>query len=451
MKIRTQFALHTIGIILVPILVIGALVMLEFYREPERALLPGYREVSEMSGTEVSAADWSRLSRFINRKSKNVEYLVIGAANRVVYSTIQDYRPATMLSNDDIMGFIENSSHRYLYMVDSPETSGTVNYIVITRVLRAKHRPPDPILVMIRWVITIFLVLLVFSAAMSSYITRSITKSVTMLEENTRRIAAGDLDVVVEAKGSNEITSLTDSLNRMRLALKDEQARRSRFIMGISHDLKTPLALIKGYTEAISDGIADDPQTIAKSLEIVGGKVDQLEDMINDLIGFVKLNTGEWRQNLQNHALAPLLRNFCVRISSDAELLRRSVEYRIDLPDSFVVPLDERLFVRALENITTNAIRYTGEGGLIKIDATVEGGDAVIAISDDGVGIKSDDLPHIFDLFYRGTNSRREEGMGMGLSIVKSVADSHGWTVSAASDPGERTVFTLRIPAISQR
>jgi signal transduction histidine kinase len=232
----------------------------------------------------------------------------------------------------------------------------------------------------------------------------------------------------------------------MRLALKEEQARRSRFIMGVSHDLKTPLALIKGYTEAISDGLADDPEMMKKSLEIVGNKVNQLEEMIDDLIGFVKLNTGEWRQHLQNHAIEPLLSAFVRRITSDAELLGRRVEHRIELPASAIVPMDDRLFIRALENITMNAIRYTAEGGLIRIDARMEGRDALVSVSDNGSGISAEDLPHIFDLFYRGSSSRREDGMGLGLTVVRNVADSHGWEVSVSSEPGALTVFTLRIP-----
>ena len=129
----------------------------------------------------------------------------------------------------------------------------------------------------------------------------------------------------------------------MRVALKEENSRKARFIMGISHDLKTPLALIKGYAEAIADGIADDPEAIRKSLDIVGTKVDQLEGMIDDLIGFVKLDTGEWRQHLEKRTIAPILRSFAHRMTEDANLLERNFESDISLPESVSAQIDVRL------------------------------------------------------------------------------------------------------------
>ena len=168
--------------------------------------------------------------------------------------------------------------------------------------------------------------------------------------------------------------------------------------------------------------------------------------MIDDLIGFVKLNTGEWRQQLRRKPVAPILRDFVRRIASDGNLLKRKIEYDISVPDSISVPLDERLFLRALENITTNAIRYTQESGLVRIAAAVDGKTIRISVEDNGVGIRQEDIPRIFDLFYRGSNSRREEGMGLGLAVVKSVADSHGWKVAVASAHGNGSIFTITIP-----
>jgi Signal transduction histidine kinase len=449
MKIRTQFQLLIGGIIIVPVIVMGALLLIEYYRAPERTLIPGYREVSRIAGTDISQKDWEQLSAFISRKPQNIDFIILDTNSTVLHSTVAEFPAASRLSDPELIRLIRGSNNKYLYQMDSPTRTGESKFLVVTRILRHAHRPPDPIAGIIRSIMAVFLIVLAFSCSMSFLIARSITRSVTILEENTRRIAAGELDLSIDARGSNEITSLTLSLNRMRLALKEEQTRRFRFIMGVSHDLKTPLALIKGYTEAISDGLADDPEMMRKSLGIVGSKVNQLEEMIDDLIGFVKMDTGEWRQHLRNHAISPILQTFARRIASDGNLLKRTVEYDIAIPDTVIVPLDERLFLRALENITTNSIRYTAEGGLVRIEAGMESDGLIISVSDNGSGIAREDIPHIFDLFYRGSNSRREEGMGLGLTVVRNVADSHGWSVSVTSDPGKLTKFAIRIP-ISQ-
>jgi signal transduction histidine kinase len=284
---------------------------------------------------------------------------------------------------------------------------------------------------------------------MSLFIARSITKSIMVLEKATGRIAAGELDFTVEAKGSNEILSLTNSLNKMRDTLKEDERRRYRFIMGVTHDLKTPLASIKAYTEAIEDGIAGDPATGSSATEIINAKVDRLEGMINDLIEFVRMDTGEWRGRLKNINLSAFLRRSAKIFSLDAEMLRHEFRYNSALPEDVSVPMDERLARRALENIVNNAIRYTPDGSVISLDAVLTdnaGGAVQLVVSDNGPGLDEADLPHIFEMFYRGSSSRREQGMGLGLAVVKWIADWHGWTISAASEKGRGFRFTIGIP-----
>lgn len=450
MKIRTQFAALIIGIILVPFsIMVGALVF-SWAREPERILIPGYKEISEIAGTDIDPEQWRELAKILERRPAAIENLVLGANQTILYSGFAHYDAGRTFGYEDLFNLMRDTSHQYFYQLDRPTEKGTdeeaSDFLVVSRVMRKERRPPDHITILFRGMSLVFFSILAFSLAMSSVIARSITRSVTLLDEHTRRIASGELDLALEARGSNEITSLTDSFNRMRLALKDAQVRRNRFIMGVSHDLKTPLALIKGYAEAISDGLAEEPASRAKALEIIGTKVAQLEGMIDDLIGFVKLDSGEWRQNLRLQSVSPLLRDFASRFSSDAELYHRTALADINIPDDIRVPLDDRLFVRALENLAGNALRFTEEGGTIRIDGLVSKGLVKISVSDDGIGISAEDLPRIFDLFYRGTASRREEGMGMGLAVVKTVADSHGWEIRAASEPGKGSVFTIEIP-----
>ena len=448
MKIRTQFYWLLAGIVIMPVIMMLGIGLLGYVyvRGQDTLLIPGYREVETIAGKNIDEKDWKRISDYISRSPRFFSHLVLDASGTVLYSTIPEYPVKSQLSGSALAGLLWKSDAKYHYQNDVPEGIDASRFLVIRRMPVDNNKRFDPFLWMLRYFLIIIFVIFVFSATMSAAIARSITKSVMLLEEKTRRIAEGELDVEIDAKGSNEITSLTVSLNRMRLSLKEDQARRSRFIMGISHDLKTPLALIKGYAEAISDGLADDPEMMKKSLAIVGSKVDQLEGMIDDLIGFVKLNTDEWRHQLRRQPVAPILRDFAKRIASDGNLLKRKIECDISVPDDLAIPVDKRLFLRALENITTNAIRYTAEGGLVRISASAGEKIMTISVEDDGIGMRPEDIPRIFDLFYRGSNSRREEGMGLGLAVVKNVADSHGWKIGVESAYGKGSIFTISIP-----
>jgi len=283
--------------------------------------------------------------------------------------------------------------------------------------------------------------LTLFGICMSIIITITIINSVKVLENATRRIAEGELDIKVVAKGNNEIISLTNSLNKMRIALKEEELRRARFVMGISHDLKTPLALIKGYAEAIEDGVAD-----TNAIEIIAAKADQLENMINDLIDFVKMDTGEWRGQFNKVNINAFLQNVVKTLSMDVELLHHELTTDITLPENILISMDEKLVYRAIENLIHNGVRHTSAGSVIRITAFLSENNIELTVSDNGSGIENCDLPHVFEMFYRSSSSRREQGMGLGLAVVKWVIDYHGWAIQVSSEKEKGTCFDISIP-----
>lgn len=446
MKIRTQFHILIVGIVVVPVLALVGLYAIQKALDGDRFPVPDYEEVSRLAGDSLQRAEWERLSDFIARRKVDMNFIVLRDNHQIIFSTTDTEKAGGFLDAGRLMDMIRRTSDRYLYIFDSPVRLANRDALVIMRLDRDLPSPPKPLIRFLGYLAFVLAVLFMFSAAMSVFIARSITRSVTILEESTRRIAAGELDLSIDAKGSNEITSLTASLNLMRLSLKEQEIRRARFIMGVSHDLKTPLALIKGYAEAIADGMAEDAESRERSVEIIGSKVDQLDGMIDDLIDFVKVDTGEWRRKLARIELASFLAAYAKRVTADAELLNRRAECSIDIPGGLTVPMDDRLALRALENLVNNALRYTAPGGLVRLAARMEGSRAVVVISDDGPGIGAEELTRIFDPFYRGSASRREQGMGLGLSVVKGVVDSHGWEISVSSEKGKGSSFRIEIP-----
>jgi signal transduction histidine kinase len=483
MKIKTQFNLLIAGIILVPVLSIVSQVLIWRLREREMpAGIPLYEDLAPYLESEsvlknMNSRRWSALRSFVARLRPNTDIVLLSKIDdvstdeiplRVIYSGINILTAGETVTHEHIYSLILSGHPRYGYTFESPPWLQGGRLFLLLREDRESPKYPGPMVFAFRALVFGCCMLFAFVLVMSIIIIRSITKSVLVLEDATRRIAAGELDLDIEnlnektgktpfLRRDNEITSLTFSLNSMRLALKEEEQSRSRFIMGVTHDLKTPLSLIKGYAEAIQDGITASPEARRNSLDIIVDKVDQLEGMIRDLINFVRLNTGEWQGHLEKTELRSFLSLFSVRLKDDAELLHRRLECDLNLPAELYIPMDEGLVSRALENLVNNSLRYTEENGLVRLKAyTKDDASIVIEVEDTGPGIPEENLPHIFEMFYRGDNSRRQQGLGLGLSVVKGVIDSHGWKISAVSPVFDRegapgTCFTVTIPVIHNK
>lgn len=454
MKIKSQFHLLLAGIIIIPFTLIFIVLSQNYVNNSQRLIIPGYDELVGLTDNNflVDAKSWEIVQKKLSRRPAELEYLIFDRDYSLILTNLEDFLVNKTFSDkkyspQEIFDFMYSTSQKYFYQIDSSNADKDNSLYVITRLPKKIPRYPDKLRNPLFIFAFVMIALFVFCAIMIFLITKSISKSVTLLDDYTKRIASGDLDLEVEVTGSNEIVSLTHSLNKMRLSLREEEIRRNRFIMGISHDLRTPIALIKGYAEAISDGMADDAQMREKSVEIIINKADQLSERIDELIDFVKLNSAEWRQSLQPKNLKSILEEFCKRLTVDGQLLNRNVIFDIHLSNDCYVFMDEKLFVRALENITNNAFRYTNNDGCITIKSFIDEKTKlpIISIKDDGHGINQKDLPFIFDPLYRGTNSRREDGKGLGLSVVKTVVDSHGWNLQVKSQENNGSEFLLQL------
>jgi signal transduction histidine kinase len=218
--------------------------------------------------------------------------------------------------------------------------------------------------------------------------------------------------------------------------------------MAVSHDLKTPLTSIEGYLEAINDGLAKDEETLARYLGIIGDKAHMLEGRILELIDFVKMETGEWQLKAETIDAEGFFSSLCAAFSDDAQVLKRNLACRIEIPAGTVIAGDPSLLTRVLENLFNNAVRYTDEDDSIEIKTRCAAGIMYVEVRDTGPGIDEHEMPLVFDPFFRGTRTRNEQGFGLGLSIVKSIVQAHGFSISAESNsgPDSGTRFIISIP-----
>ncbi len=464
MKIKTQLRIFLIGVILVPILAAAALVSFHYLSRPERMLLDGYKQVRSMSALPLSKRDITVFKQILHTLPPNVQFIILENMETVLLSTIPGFCDKDCLDKHDFFKFMEETSDNYFYQLVSPPLEDTERDIIfISRTSRENKHKKDGWATMIRALFIFLVGFELFCICFIITISQTISRSITVLSKKTEKIAEGELDTKLdyskdkkETRNQNEITSLTENLDKMRRTLKDNEERRSKFIMGISHDLRTPVAVIKGYTEAMSDGFYDDEEEMKKTLKIISSKIEQLETMINTLINFVKLNQTKWEQQLQKQNITPVFKEFAQSSVTTGGIFKRNVKASINLEENIEVPFDKMLFQRTLENLFSNALRYTNENDSIFIEAyrekdiSDENGEKIIfKIRDTGIGIAKEDQEKIFDMFYRASSSRREEGMGIGLATVMTIVKAHGWSISVNSEPGSGAEFVIEIPLAS--
>ncbi len=301
---------------------------------------------------------------------------------------------------------------------------------------------------------TFALAILTIASVFSVIILRSLRKSIRLLEEDTAIVATGNLDHEVRGPDYDELQQLAKSINLMRLNLKDMLARRSKMLMGVSHDLKTPIALIQGYADALQDNVAEDKETSQKYIQIIQDKAKQLEDLTGDLIDFMKIG-GDGSVAVEDVDLVALTASLGKRFQSDAQLLGRDLrwgfgeDYAASPPFPVTrMPMNRALVERAIENLVTNSLKYSDKQGQIGLRLLWLDGTYAFSVTDEGPGIVDSDKPYVFDAFYRGSHSRSDSGHGFGLTIVKAVADLHGWTATIEKrrdgKPGTEALLILK-------
>ena len=272
-----------------------------------------------------------------------------------------------------------------------------------------------------------------------------IAAEVLHLQRAAGRIASGDLDTSVEASGAREIADLAAAMDGMRRALREDLALRARFLAAVSHDLRTPLTSIGGYLEAVEDGLAEDPATLRRYVSIMREKAKLLEGRIAGLIDFARMETEEWRLRFEEVELKGFLGSLALEFLEDAALLGRRLEARLEEVGEVRVLADKALLTRAVENVLSNALRYTPPGGLVRVSSRRVSATLFVDVDDEGPGIPATEREKVFEPFYRGSHAREGEGTGLGLYIARSIVRGHGWELAASEtgNGGGRLTFSI--------
>jgi signal transduction histidine kinase len=225
-----------------------------------------------------------------------------------------------------------------------------------------------------------------------------------------------------------------------------ERARRD-LIAAVSHDLRTPLASLRALAEALNDGVVDDPEGVKRYLRLITGEIERLNMLIDDLFELARLESGALRLDRMPSPVQDLISEALERMAAQAGRKGLQLEGEI-VGDPPPVLIDGQQMTRVLLNLVQNAIRHTPADGSVTLRALADTDGVLVEVRDTGEGIAADDLPRVFDRFYRGDPARtREAGAGLGLAIARGIVEAHGGRIWVESEPGRGTRFAFTLPA----
>jgi heavy metal sensor kinase len=277
------------------------------------------------------------------------------------------------------------------------------------------------------------------------FMAKKALRPVDQIRRAAIKISSSNLDEKIDIVGRrDELSRLAETFNAMIGRLKDAFQRVNQFSIDVSHELKTPLTILKGETEVAlrkEREKTDYQRLLFSNLE----EIDRMSCIIDDLLLLSKADTKDIKLNIEEVALRDLIMDVCMNMKVVAD--KKEVELQTSELDDVRLKGDELKLRRMLLNIVENGIKYSHSGGKIMVSSCVNDGYVKIDVKDEGIGISEEDIKYVFDRFYRADRSRkRESGSGLGLSISRWIAEAHKGSIEVTSKPAQGSMFSIKLP-----
>lgn len=305
-------------------------------------------------------------------------------------------------------------------------------------------------------VIAMAVTLIITSSLITAWINKDIYKPLKELSAAMQHIAEGDFDYRMTQAREDELGTLFENYEQMRLQLKENEEEKAEnekkskeLVSNISHDLKTPITSIKGYVEGIMDGVADTPEKMDKYIKTIYNKANDMDKLINELTTYSGIDSNKIPYHFHIINVSDYFSDCVEEVGLDLESKNIHLNYTNLAPADTCIVADPEQLKKVINNIIGNSIKYMGHNnGVIDIRILDEGESVKIEIEDNGKGIPAKDIGNVFERFFRSDASRNsmQGGSGIGLSIVKKIIEDHGGYVWATSKEGEGTCmhFVIR-------
>lgn len=303
--------------------------------------------------------------------------------------------------------------------------------------------------------------LLIFAGGISVsfgyLISRSITRQLRDLSRGAEQLSHGDFSVRVDSSGEDEVGRLARAFNQMASRLQEAEAKatrlehaRNEFIVSVSHDLRTPLASIRAMLHALQDGVVEDTKDAQRYLEQSQKQIAHMSSVIDDLVELARIEAGIPQMDMRSASIQGVIEETVEGLSFRAQDKGVALSSEVEPGIGPLIIAPDKIG-RVLYNLLDNALRHTPAGGRIVVRAVSTPGWVTIEVLDNGSGIPEEDLPFIFERFFRGERSRnregyREGGVGLGLAIAKGLVEAHAGGIKVESEEGEGTRVVFRLP-----
>jgi two-component system phosphate regulon sensor histidine kinase PhoR len=294
--------------------------------------------------------------------------------------------------------------------------------------------------------VTVLLVAVVF--LVSFFLFRKINPPLYEISRGAERFARGEFDRELPDFQVREVSELANALNQMAAKLSKLENLRIEFVANVSHELKTPVTTIKGFTETLIEGAKDDPEDLDRFLDIISRQTDRLTAIIDDLLTLSRLESAPLSEvlALDWHDLCEIIELAEGVTQSRAD--KKEISLQLDCVSPARVHVDQSLLLQAIVNLIDNAIKYSPEKTTVWVAVRIEQKHVRIDVTDEGPGIMDIHIPRLFERFYRAdkARSRKLGGTGLGLAIVKHIANVHQGSVEVSSSVGAGSTFSILLP-----
>lgn len=285
----------------------------------------------------------------------------------------------------------------------------------------------------------------------SYYVAQKLSRPIKNISDTAKRMAGGDYSVQFASAEYQEIAQLSDTLNYVRTEIKKSDDFQKELLANVSHDLKTPLTMIKAYASMVKEISGDDPEKRNKHLQVIIDESDRLTGLVNDILNASKVSAGlnELNKKVFN------LTEFLYGILNKFDYLQETQGYKIfvDIDPNLYTVADEEKIGQVIYNLLSNSVNYTGADKTVYVSLKdcPEEGRIKFAVRDTGNGIAKEELEHIWDRYYRSkdAHARPVKGTGLGLNIVKFILQAHAFDFGVNSSPGEGSTFYVDFPSVS--
>jgi len=347
-------------------------------------------------------------------------------------------------SERDLLGELYNPSSTGR-LLPSPRQAGTIGTLYITPESSLDF---TSLQILFRAIGLYFiwggLIAVAIALAITFFLSRRILAPVKALTSAAERLGRGDFSQRVHVKDRSELGELANTFNSMASDLERAEQLRQNMVADIAHELRTPLSNIRGYLEAVRDGVMRPDADAIRSLDEEAALLSRLVDDLQELS---LAEAGELKLICQAEDIGELIKQTVDGVQAQA--MAKGVSVSIDLPDKLpAVNIDSQRISQVLRNLLENAIAHTAKGGTVTVIARQQADYIEVAVNDTGEGIPAEDLPNIFERFYRVDKSRARAtgGSGLGLTIAKRLVEAHGGKIEAKSELGKGSRFAFTLP-----